>query len=121
MPLTPAKPIPTPIAAVATMPKKTAAYVLRASRINVINKPTIVNKTKGALMLPSWTNVASLATMMPAFFKPMKAMKKPMPAPIASFSDLGIALTTILRSGVTDTTIPTMPERKTAAKASGAE
>ncbi len=33
--------------------------------------------------LPSWTKVASLAVMMPAFFRPMKAMNMPMPAEMA--------------------------------------
>ena len=42
---------------------------------------------------PRATKVASLATMTPAFFSPMKAMKKPMPAEIAKRRFFGIQRT----------------------------
>ena len=38
---------------------------------------------QGAVKLPKPTNVPSLATIMPAFFSPMKAMNMPIPDDMA--------------------------------------
>ena len=83
---TPHRPAITPTIAVPTKPQKTAARTFFASRISVRAKPKTASRTTGSVSFPNATNVDSLATMMPAFFGPIKAMKKPMPAPIASFS-----------------------------------
>ena len=68
----------------------------------VIKIPKVASKTVGVENLPKATNVELLATIIPAFFKPTKAIKKPIPAPIASFNCTGIALIIILRIPVTE-------------------
>ena len=55
--------------------------------------------------------------MIPAFFKPTNAMKKPIPAPIANFNCTGIALIIALRTPVTEIRIKITPEINTALKA----
>ena len=114
---TPHRPAMTPTTAVPIKPQNTAAVTFFANRINVSARPKIASRTTGSVNFPKATNVDSFATMMPAFFKPMNAMKKPIPAPIASFSCCGIALMIILRKPVTEMTMKIIPETKTAAKA----
>ena len=59
----------------------------------------------------------SSATIIAAFFKPTKAIKNPIPAPIANFSCCGIALITTFLILVTEISTKTIPERNTAANA----
>ena len=58
---------------------------------------------------------------MPAFFRPTNAMKKPMPAPIASFICTGMALMIILRTPVTLIRMKMTPEMNTPANAADQE
>ena len=106
-----------PIIAVITIPTKTAAGTFLITNAIVINKPTIANNTVGSVKFPIVTNVAGLATMIPAFFKPTNAIKKPIPAPIANFNCTGIALIIALRTPVTEIRIKITPEINTALKA----
>ena len=75
-----------PIIAVMTIPTNTAAGIFLITNAIVINSPKTANNTVGSARLPIPTNVDSLATMIPAFLSPTKAMKNPMPEPIASLS-----------------------------------
>ena len=68
-------------------------------------------------MLPMVTNVAVFSTMMPAFFSPMKAMKSPMPAPIARLIDAGIASTMSVRMLVSVSTTKMKPSMRIAVSA----
>ena len=51
--------------------------------------PKTANATGGLVRSPNPTNVAGLSTTIPAFWKPINAMKKPIPAPIANFNCFG--------------------------------
>ena len=55
--------------------------------------------------------------MIPAFFSPIKAIKNPIPAPIASFNCWGIALIIALRTPVTEINKKIIPDTTTAANA----
>ena len=66
---------------------------------------------------PSETRVAGLATMMPEFFRPMKAMKKPMPAEMAKRSVVGMQCTICSRTLKAVSKMKITPSTKTAASA----
>lgn len=59
------------------------------------------------------TKVAGLATTRPPFFSPMKAMKRPMPQVMASFSWCGMAAMIFSRTPVTDRPRKMSPLTKT--------
>ena len=107
--------IPTP--AVIIIPIKTAAGTFLTTMPSVIKIPKTANKTVGSCKSPRPTKVDGLEIIIPAFFKPTNAIKKPIPAPIANFSCLGIALMTALRIPVIEIRRNTIPERKTALNA----
>ncbi len=75
----------TPIIAVASNPKNTAAGNLRTYKTKVITIPINASNTGGEAKLPKVIRVDGLATTIPAFAKPKNARKNPIPAPIASF------------------------------------
>ena len=66
---------------------------------------------------PSETRVAGLATMMPEFFSPMKAMKKPIPAEMAKRRVFGMQWTICSRTLKAVSKMKMMPSTKTAASA----
>lgn len=72
--------MPTTVAAIILM--KSAPFIFRA-----INTPliimAIIPRMDVGVKLPSPTIVAGFATIIPAFFKPIKAMNIPMPTEIA--------------------------------------
>ena len=68
-------------------------------------------------MSPKPTKVAGLSTTTPAFFKPMIARNKPIPAPTPNFIDLGILLMIYFLAGVILKPINTIPAINTAASA----
>ena len=117
IPSIPAKPQAIPTTAVTNIPINTAAGTFLHKRANVNKIPNKDNSTVGSAKSPNATNVDSFATMIPAFFKPTNAIKKPIPAPIASLSCFGIALMIILRIPVTEINKKNKPETNTAAKA----
>src|SRR5574344_541549 len=59
----------------------------------VMIRPIIASIGAPDVISPRLTRVASFFTMTPAFCKPMNAMKRPIPAPIAFLRLAGIALT----------------------------
>ena len=61
--------------------------------------------------------VAGLATMIWAFKRPIRAMKRPIPAETAFFRVIGMALKMASRTLVRDKTMKMIPSTKTAAKA----
>ena len=86
---------------------------------NKTNKiPNNPSNTTGLPKLPKATNVAGSETTNPAFFKPMKAIKNPIPAPMANFKSLGIAFIISFLRPVKLTIKNKTPDTKTAASAS---
>ena len=83
----------------------------------MITKPSPVNNTGQLDTSPKPTSVAGLSTTTPAFFNPMIARNKPIPAPTPSFIDFGMLLIMYLRAGVTLSPINTIPATNTAANA----
>ena len=75
-----------------------------------------VRKTFGSQRLPSVTKDVLSPTMRPQFFMPMNAMKKPIPAGIADFMDIGTELIISCRMRVKVRREKMMPEMSTAAK-----
>ena len=103
--------------AVITIPTNTPAGTFNANNAIVTSIPNTANNTVGSAKFPNPTKVDGLATIIPAFFNPTKAIKKPIPAPIANFNCIGIALMIALRIPVTLITIKIKPETNTPAKA----
>ena len=117
IPFIPIKPPITPKTAVINIPTNTAAGTFLSTRAIVINRPIMASNTVGSVKFPIPTKVDWLATMIPAFFNPTKAMKKPIPAPIANFNCTGMALIMALRIPVTEIITKMTPEINTAHKA----
>lgn len=65
------------------------------------------------LRSPCFTSVALSPMTMPAFFSAIRPRNRPMPAAIAIFSDLGMALTIHSRTGSTLITRKITPEMNT--------
>ena len=83
----------------------------------IIAKPTAASITGIELTSPRPTKVAGLSTTTPAFFKPMIAKNKPMPAPTPNFILFGILLIIHWRAGVIDNIRNAIPAINTAASA----
>ena len=66
---------------------------------------------------PSVTSVPGDATMSPAHCRPTAAINSPMPAAIACFNDVGIAVISRSRSPMPAVTMNTMPATATAPSA----
>ena len=64
------------------MPQNSAPFTLRAIRIPLSKVAKMPNR-QGAVKAPKPTKVPSLATIIPAFLRPMKAMNIPIPAEMA--------------------------------------
>ena len=75
-------PIGMPMSVVMMMLKKRAPFTLRAMS-TPLNRMPMMPRMAGGVNLPKPTMVAGLATMISAFFSPMKAMNIPMPAEMA--------------------------------------
>ena len=75
------------------------------------------NKPDPDVNLPKLTNVAGLSTMTSAFFSPMKAMYRPIPALIAVFKAGGMTSTIFSRRLVTVSRMKARPSRNTAVRA----
>lgn len=95
-----------------TMPPGTFLSVSTA----VMKKPAMARSTSGFVMSPSATPVLGSTTMRPQFFMPMKAMKAPMPAAVASLRSSGTESMMSCRMRVTVRRKKTTPEMKTAAR-----
>ena len=89
------------MSAVARIPMSSepGTFLITSTEVTII--PITPSKAESPVSLPMVTNVAAFSTMMPAFLSPMKAMKSPMPAPMARLSVVGIASTMRVRIFVT--------------------
>ena len=81
-------------------------------------KPKQARSTVGFVKSPNAIYVDGSETIIPAFLKPIKAIKNPIPAPIANFIFLGIEFIIAFLIPVTEIIKKIIPEIKTAAKAS---
>ena len=79
----------TPITAVASMPKNTAAGTFRTENIKVIITPINAMIVGGVKSVPIETNVDELGTIIPQFLSPKNAKKNPIPTPMPNFKSLG--------------------------------
>jgi len=85
------RPIGIPIAVVKSIPIRREPRTFFVTNTEVIAKPITANNPVPAVISPRVTSVDSLLTTNPAFFKPMNAMKRPIPAPMACLSVTGMA------------------------------
>ncbi len=107
-----------PTRVTAAMPSTIAPGTRRAMSTPVRPTPSRQRAAGPEAKSPCATRVAGLATITPAFFSPMKAMKSPMPAVIASFSECGIAAMMRSRQPVSESARNTTPFTKTIPSAS---
>ena len=100
------------------MPISTAPGTLRAHSAAITSRAPAAISALGSARLPGCSRVALLAFTQPAFSKPIRARKKPMPAPMARFWLWGMALIRPSRSGEAEIATNRTPERKTQPSAS---
>ncbi len=91
-----------PATVTARMDRMMAPGTRRAMSTAVSRMPPKHSRTAGVPKSPCVTKVAGLETTMPPFFRPMKAMKRPMPQVMASFSWCGMAAMIFSRTPVTE-------------------
>ena len=106
-------PVIIPTIAVNPIPKKIAILEPLTINIEIAITPNIESKTVGSVKSPRPTKVAELATTIPAFFNPIKAMNNPIPALTANFKLVGIALIIISLKPVADIIKNIIPEANT--------
>ena len=87
------------------------------TRTEVIARPIMASNGAPLVISPSETSVASSWEMTPAFCNPIKAMKSPIPAPIAFLSEAGMAFTMASRRFVSVSMTKMIPSRNTAVSA----
>ena len=104
--------------AVINSPKNTAASIFLLIKIIVKSNPNTASNTVGFLKFPNVISVAGCATAIPAFTKPIKAIKNPVPAPILCFKFSGIEFIILSLIPVAERIKNNVPETKTIAKAS---
>ena len=90
-----------------------AARTFQASSTPITSRHSIATSTGAEVRSPSPTVVAGLATITPASFRPMKAMKRPMPPATAANSERGMALTISCRAPTSVSTRNAAPEMNT--------
>ena len=90
----------------------------RATRMAVRAMPARQSQTGPAVKSPCETKVAEFATITPPFFRPMNAMKRPMPHVTAIFRWCGIAAMIFSRTPVTESARKITPLTKTMPSAS---
>lgn len=102
-----------PTITVKAIPKNIAICEPLTINIDIATKPNTESKTVGFVKSPSATNVDELATTIPAFFKPIKAINKPIPELTANFKFVGIALITNSLNPVADIIKNIIPDANT--------
>ncbi|MNS96241.1 hypothetical protein D3C72_1305300 [compost metagenome] len=112
-----AAPVAIAIAVTPRMLTASAPGTRRTIRAVATTRPKSARSGPGAARWPSVTRVASLLTITPAFLSPMKAINYPMPAPIADRSTSGTPSTSRRLTPVTESSMKTSPEMKTAPRA----
>ena len=110
-------PIGIPISVVAMMPISRLPGTFLMTSTLVMMMPMAPNRAEPSVIFPIVTRVAALAATMPAFFRPMKAIKRPIPAPMARFREAGMASTISERMPVADRMIKMKPSISTAVSA----
>ena len=90
-----------------------APLTRQACSAPISTRPISDTAAVGAVRSPKPTEVAGLATMTPASFRPMKAMNRPMPPATAANSERGMALTINWRTPTTVSTRKAAPDRNT--------
>ncbi len=112
-----ARPRAQPAAVARRMPIRIAPLTRQACSTAISTRPMIATAAVGVVRSPRATVVAGWATMIPASFRPMKAMNSPTPAATAENSGLGIAATIIWRTPTRVSTRKATPDRKTQPRA----
>ena len=110
-------PIGMPMSVVARIPMSRLPGTFLMTSTLVRMMPITPSRAEPSVILPMVTKVASLAATIPAFFRPMKAMKRPIPAPMARFREAGIASTIIERIPVAERMMKMKPSMRTAVSA----
>ena len=87
------------------------------AKTEISKKPTAESKVSIFIKLPKLTKVASLATIIPPLFKPIKPIKRPTPEPIAILKFMGILSNIHLLNGVTLIITNKIPAKNTAPNA----
>ena len=106
-----------PISVVMMIPMRMPPRTFSITRPAVIIKPIIATRAVPWVIFPRVTSVESEFTMIPAFCRPMKAMNRPIPAPMAFFKVPGMALMSQVRTLVTVRMMNRSPSRSTAVRA----
>lgn len=81
-----------PINIVKRIPHSIDPFTFFISNTEVMASPISAKSGEPEVILPSVTKVASFLVITPAFCNPMKAIKSPIPAPMAFFRESGMAL-----------------------------
>ena len=106
-----------PIRVVARMPQRMPPRTLAITRPAVIKRPIMARRAVPSVIFPRLIRVASLLTIMPAFCMPIKAINRPIPAPMAFFSVPGMAFRSQERTLVSVRMIKRIPSKSTAVRA----
>ena len=106
-----------PMIAVTRMPIRMLPLTFRMTRAPVMTIPMMPSRAAPWVMSPRETRVESLFAMIPAFCRPMKAMNRPIPAPMACLSESGIAFRIQERTFVSVRMMNRRPSRNTAVRA----
>ena len=101
----------------ASMPIIIAPGTFLIDRIAINRKPNPANRVLELVKSPRLKNVAPLETIIPPFFRPMKPIKRPTPAPIAILRFKGMLSSIHLLRGVTLIMKKRIPAIKTAPRA----
>ncbi len=106
-------PISIEISATPITPISIAPFAPLTSNTPIPSIPSISMPTDTLLTSPSDTSVCSFASTIPAFFNPMKAINKPMPAAEACFRASGTALIKASLTRASVSAVNRIPEAKT--------
>ena len=99
------------------IPKKSAPFTFLASNRPVIIKPIRASKGPLEVIFPKPTMVPSPGTTTPAFTRPIRAMKSPIPTETAFFKFIGIASNMASLTLTSDSSINIIPSMNTAVSA----
>ena len=116
-PLNSLKPSRVEMAVIVRMVRIIAPLTRKCPKATTIAKPASTKSAAGWWMSPSFTKVASLATMMPEPLSAISDRNSPIPAAIDIFKPIGSAFTSISRTLKKLNKIKMMPETNTAPKA----
>ena len=106
-----------PMMAVTRIPIRIPPRTWSMTSVQEITRPMTASRPVPWQTSPRATSVESLFTIRPAFCRPMKAMNRPIPAPMACLSESGIALRIQVRTFVSVRTTKMRPSIRTAVRA----